>query len=915
MKKVTLSITFIVAVFYATFSFAQSPPKTGVTLPDYVLETQQLIQNEYSNGYYADKFRERKRIREQISQGLLPESVLVEDTVFALTLVGQYADLPGNYTQAEIQAKLYDGPNPTGTVTDYYSEVSYNQLFFTGDAQGWYSVPGTVQSYLTSFGGPNFVLDLIDASDPTLNYADYIQYYDNQGKPHIGFLAIVHAGAGAEAGANNIWSHRWNFTVVSGQSYTTNDIDPVSGFNVIIDGPYAIMPERNGGNNNSGSLIEIGVFAHEFGHIFGIPDLYDTDGSSSGLGNWGLMAVGSWGGNNQSPETPVHACAWVKKELGWITPINITSYQGPISVPNVEENPIVYRMWKDGMNTNQYFLIENRQKTGFDINIYDSGFIIYHIDDSQSGNQNEDRYMVDIEQADGLRNLNNGQGRGDSGDPFPGLTENTRFDFNTNPNSRDYSLQNTFVSVRNIVKDGNMMIADFEIGPRPGVFAFGDPTTVDFEDVEVGTSSNIKTVILTNYGEDDLEITDIPSSLGDFSLNTSLTFPVSLSSYDSLSLEFIYNPTVPGDVQELYTVTSNDPVFTGFSMLGYGFTAHPAFDKIMYASSRGQNDGNLLTIDKASGEGTNVGPTSFFDILSLSINPTNNKLYAIRSNANESQIILVNALQGDSYGLQTLDLPDMVTIAFDTSGTLYGALETGEIYSIDLSNGSYQYISTAQIEITAVTFEPITNDLWATVKGGFGALKDKIYKIDISTGDTTFVGQTGLNNATTNDLAFDENGILYGIKGTGSQVSDLFTIDTNTGEGTIIGSVGLKALTGLAYAETGVVTSVENDKDKITVLKDFVLSQNYPNPFNPSTVIEFTVPVNSNVTLTIYNLLGQVVSTLVNEEVSAGNYTVNWNGRDREGIQVSSGIYLYKIKANGKNGSIFSETKKMVLLK
>jgi hypothetical protein len=55
---------------------------------------------------------------------------------------------------------------------------------------------------------------------------------------------VVHAGAGAEAGANNIWSHRWNFTVYSGGPITTNDIDPVSGFNVIIDGPYAIMPER-----------------------------------------------------------------------------------------------------------------------------------------------------------------------------------------------------------------------------------------------------------------------------------------------------------------------------------------------------------------------------------------------------------------------------------------------------------------------------------------------------------------------------------------------------------------------------------------------------------------------------------------------------------------------------------------------
>ncbi len=235
MKKVSLCITLLLVFFYATFSFAQSSPKKGVKPPAYFWEFQQMIQSEYSNGYYAEKFRERKLIREQISLGLLPESVLVEDTVNALTLMGQYTDLPGHYTQQELQSQLYDGPNPTGTVTDYYSEVSYNQLYFTGDAKGWYNVPGNLQSYGTgSSGGPKFVVDVITDADPTLNFADYIQYYDGQGRPRISFLAVVHAGAGAEAGANNIWSHRWNFTVIPGQGpYTTNDVDPVSGQNVI----------------------------------------------------------------------------------------------------------------------------------------------------------------------------------------------------------------------------------------------------------------------------------------------------------------------------------------------------------------------------------------------------------------------------------------------------------------------------------------------------------------------------------------------------------------------------------------------------------------------------------------------------------------------------------------------------------
>jgi hypothetical protein len=105
------------------------------------------------------------------------------------------------------------------------------------------------------------------------------------------------------------------------------------------------------------------------------------------------------------------------------------------------------------------------------------------------------------------------------------------------------------------------------------------------------------------------------------------------------------------------------------------------------------------------------------------------------------------------------------------------------------------------------------------------------------------------------------------------------------------------------------------DDNANTIPLDYSLQQNYPNPFNPSTSIEFSVPVNSNVRLTIYNLLGQVVTTIVNEEISAGNYSVIWNGTDKNGLQVSSGVYLYKMQANGNNGTPYSQTKKMILLK
>jgi hypothetical protein len=100
------------------------------------------------------------------------------------------------------------------------------------------------------------------------------------------------------------------------------------------------------------------------------------------------------------------------------------------------------------------------------------------------------------------------------------------------------------------------------------------------------------------------------------------------------------------------------------------------------------------------------------------------------------------------------------------------------------------------------------------------------------------------------------------------------------------------------------------DHDGSTLPKEFELGQNYPNPFNPATVIEFALPTASNVSLAVYNILGQKVKTLVDGELDAGYKSVTWNGTTDSGSPAASGIYFYKLKA--KN---FESTKKLMLLK
>jgi hypothetical protein len=107
----------------------------------------------------------------------------------------------------------------------------------------------------------------------------------------------------------------------------------------------------------------------------------------------------------------------------------------------------------------------------------------------------------------------------------------------------------------------------------------------------------------------------------------------------------------------------------------------------------------------------------------------------------------------------------------------------------------------------------------------------------------------------------------------------------------------------------GEMTSVENDENSL--LPDgYELGQNYPNPFNMSTTIEYSLPRHAAVTLTIYNILAQVVREWPTEFRAMGNHLVQWDGYSNNGTDVASGVYFYRLIADE-----FIETKKMVLMK
>ena len=454
-------------------------------------------------------------------------------------------------------------------------------------------------------------------------------------------------------------------------------------------------------------------------------------------------------------------------------------------------------------------------------------------------------------------------------------------------------------------------VGEIRMQPFDGVYAFTNKSELDFGDIEANHDSDTLDIILSNYGKEDLIISTIDQSVGDFHLINNINFPLTLTSYDSITIKIQFAPKSAGVFNQMFSVSSNDPNLNGITVKANAFEINSAELNTLYASSGILNDGKFAKIDISTGQGEIIGKSTYGGITNIAINPKSKIIYAISSSSVSTDLIRVNSTQGDAYFLHQLDLPDLLSIAFDTSGTLYAVQKGGKIYTINISDGSYNLIVDTKVNIAGMAFNPINNELWGSAYIIIGANKDKIFKINLSTGDTANVGFTGLN-VSTNDLTFDNTGKLYGITGASSQIGNLITIDTSTAHGIIIGSIGFKDITGLDYSNNSIasITKLSN-----LIPEDYSLNQNYPNPFNPTTTIEFGIPKEANVKLIIYDLLGEVVNELVNDYKQAGVYKVNWNSNDNNGRILSSGVYFYELKVSGSSGRELSLIKKMILLK
>lgn len=362
-----------------------------------------------------------------------------------LVLLAAFTDRgPVGSTPAQWNSKFFGATN---SLQSYYRTASYNKLDVVPAAEtsgtandgvvGWLTLPMRHPDPRDDFvKADSIAYAAITASNPYVDYAAYDTNRDGVVSPSELHITVIVAGYETSYGDTcgpSVWGH---------QTWLAPAANP-DGVQVAGQG-YTMFGESHC-DTEGAHTATLGIIAHEFGHDLGWPDLYDIDGTSSGIGGWSLMSGGSWGTRTLLGDSPVLPDAWSKYYQGWTTPIEVTS-STVASIGQASTSPSVYRMLANpggvdepGTGSGEYFLVENRQPNGLDYALPGCGLIVYHVDESVAGNWDDAHRLVDIEEADGLSGLDTQWYNGAPGDAFHGVANQQRFNNTTVPSSKLYS--------------------------------------------------------------------------------------------------------------------------------------------------------------------------------------------------------------------------------------------------------------------------------------------------------------------------------------------------------------------------------------------------------------------------------------------------------------------------------------------
>ena len=766
-------------------------------------------------------------------------TVYTTGTVSVIALLVDFSDVKFTKNRAYFQELM-------NNFAKYYKENSYGKIAITYQIATSTSLSNTMQYYASREN--QLIEDAVNAANKNVDFSKYDA------------LMVIHAGQGYESSGN--------FGDIQSMFVYSSFPGIVGADNTIIYGACIV-------SEHEGNASSFGIFCHEFGHQLGLPDLYNTDNDSAGIGNWSLMATGAWNGSPQG-SSPAHFDAWCKVELDWITPQTVPTSLIQQSIPQAETNPVAYKLWNNTMDTKEYFLVENRQSAY----LLGKGLLIYHVDENQQNNNNQSHYMVALEQADGRLELEHKtNNRGDAGDPYPGNTSNKYFDDLSNPNSRTYSGKHTYIAVKNISNSDSTMTADLSVFPL-----------------------NIN---LTSPNNDSMLSTNTPTfawtsveGVGTYTLTVGTrTFSVATTTTGTI----LYRPALPLEENAYYpwsvtagtkkgTYTSETWYFwinvvnsppsvpiLSFPINGQTISQQTPTFRWQASTDPDPKDEVRYALMYWTGSGTK---TSGGTITSNSWTPPQNLSEGSYSwNVVAVDTIGITTWSGtETFTIQmitenggTITGKDGTTTVIFPEGAVHGIVMF-DIFMPDKIDANVQQVIDAAANVSIAT--------------------NTIRQMQVTSGQivfakpvTIYIPYSGTTTTLQAIYALSPYGIWERIENS----------SINTTTQTISAQVYFFSVFGIGAAadycpSTNIISSVAN----------------WPNPFiggKESTTIYYILKDNAAISINIYNPIGELVwNTQYPANSNGGRQGVNeitWDGKNGEGERVSQGIYFCVIEANG----------------
>ncbi len=454
MKKFLLCLCAI-AFSASLWAVTATPYPFTVTQPDGTTITVRLHGDEYhsyyttedgtplrrlDNGFFIEDYTVKENFASIAAQrrasAIRPRQ---EATTFplqgqpkSLVLLVGFKDVPFEQSLEDFNNLLnqsgYDYNGATGSCRDYFIAVSDSLFQPQFDAYGPYTLDKNMADYGAESGG-NHDKDpysmIIEACAAAADDGVDFDEYDTDGDGVLDNVFVYYAGYNqAEGGpANSIWPHKasvaWRNAKVDGKYLAT----------------YACTSEYSGRSGKNRA--SIGTFCHEFGHVLGLPDLYDTDYKYYTVSDWSIMCSGNYNNNGRTPPT---YSAYERFFLGWLTPEQLTE-KGQYALEPLQESNQAYLIAEkahnlngDNPNPNEFFLLEYRTQTGWDAYLPGSGMLVWHIDYlasawySNTPNNGPSFLRIHMEEANGVYwNQRSNNERGRSSDPYPGTNNVTSF--------------------------------------------------------------------------------------------------------------------------------------------------------------------------------------------------------------------------------------------------------------------------------------------------------------------------------------------------------------------------------------------------------------------------------------------------------------------------------------------------------